>query len=283
MIIQTITPNIPKTEIFTSLTTKTKPMQLSQVHYHDEIELLIVFNGAIRCTADEKDYIASGGDVIFIASGIPHETSSISDTLVYGLIQFRESDFLNNEIRKIIKYSQKFADLGQAPVRLLKSSELFAALSDIIRESQEQSSAYEIMIRASIYKTLAILYREGVLSDGEQIYNSESVQKILPALTYINENYNEDIRLLDVSAMLGFEESYFCRIFKAAVGATFTEYLNFVRICKAEKMLARSNDSILDISASVGFSSVSYFNRIFKKYKNCSPRYYRTAKYCKNI
>ena len=82
--------------------------------------------------------------------------------------------------------------------------------------------------------------------------------------------------------MLNFDPSYFCRIFKSAIGATFTEYLNFVRVCKAEKMLSRTNNSILDISEAVGFSSVSYFNRVFKKYRNCSPRAYRTTE-CKNI
>ena len=83
--------------------------------------------------------------------------------------------------------------------------------------------------------------------------------------------------------MLNFDPSYFCRIFKQATGATFTEYINFVRVCKAERMLARSDVSILDISEAVGFSSVSYFNRIFKKYKSCSPRFYRGAKYGENI
>ena len=102
-------------------------------------------------------------------------------------------------------------------------------------------------------------------------------------MTYINKNYADDLALEDMSAMLGFDRSYFCRIFKSATGATFTEYLNFVRICKAEKRLSEGNDSILDISAEVGFSSVSYFNKVFKKYRNCSPSLYRSAKYASNL
>ena len=138
-------------------------------------------------------------------------------------------------------------------------------------------------MRANILKILGLLYREGILSDGEQFYASSSVQKILPALIHINQHYSEDITLEEISAMLGFDRSYFCRIFKSAIGATFTEYLNFVRVCKAEKMLSSTSDSILEISANVGLSSVSYFNRLFKKYKNCSPSFYRSARYCNNI
>lgn len=58
------------------------------------------------------------------------------------------------------------------------------------------------------------------------------------------------------------------------IGNTFTEYLNFVRICKAEHML-RSGSSISDAAYVVGFSSLSYFNRVFKKYKFCSPSDYK--------
>ena len=89
--------------------------------------------------------------------------------------------------------------------------------------------------------------------------------------------------LEEISSMLGFNESYFCHIFKQATGTTFTEYLNFVRVCKAEKMLSQNKGSITEIAEAVGFCSVSYFNRIFKKYKNCSPGYYRHLNYCKNI
>jgi AraC-like DNA-binding protein len=108
------------------------------------------------------------------------------------------------------------------------------------------------------------------------------VQKIVPALEYVNKSYAENVTLDTTSAMLGFDPSYFCRMFKSATGATFTEYLNFVRICKAEKLLSRTQKSILDISEEVGFSSLSYFNRVFKKYRNCSPRSYRLAEY-KNV
>ena len=50
-------------------------------------------------------------------------------------------------------------------------------------------------------------------------------------------------------------------------------------LAKAEKLLAKTQRSILEISEAVGFSSVSYFNRIFKRYRGCSPRGYRGARY----
>jgi AraC-like DNA-binding protein len=55
--------------------------------------------------------------------------------------------------------------------------------------------------------------------------------------------------------------------------------LNFVRIYNAEKLLVRTDLPILDISMEVGFSSISYFNRMFRRFKSCSPNHYRHAQY----
>ncbi len=275
--------NIPALDIHvgTVHTIKTA-MKVSAIHYHDELELLPVYKGTFSCKVDGKDYIAKKNDIIFINAGVPHETESLEDETETSLLQFKESSYLNTEIRKIIKYSVKIRNMEGAPVRILHSPEIFEAVNEIIKESEEAKPSYEIIIRSNVLKIIGLLYRYGILSDGEQVFASASVQKILPAMEYINQHYSEEITLETVSELMGFDRSYFCRIFKSAIGATFTEYLNFVRICKSEKMLSSTSKSILDISADVGFCSVSYFNKIFKKYKNCSPSFYRTAKH-KNI
>ena len=284
MKVENIKSNIPKLNICVRhMNHYIKPCKIAQLHYHDELEFLPVFNGTFCCKVDGIDYIAHAGEIIFINSGVPHETECLEPETRSGLLQFRESSYLDRDIQKVIKYSVKFQNLDGAPVLILKSKEIYAAISRIFIESQEKQNAYEVMIKSHILRIIAQLYRDGILSDGEQVYASAAVQKILPAMMYINQHYGEEVTLEAVSGMMGFDRSYFCRIFKSATGATFTEYLNFVRICKAEKMLSSTTRSILDISADVGFCSVSYFNKLFKKYKNCSPSFYRTAKYCNNI
>lgn len=277
--------NIPKMAVHVSLrrhdNSKTDASSICALHYHDELELILIREGEFVTIVDDVEYVLHAGDVVFINSGVPHSTYATT-TVESGLIQFRENDFFNTDITKIIKYSVKFNNLNDSKIRVIRNAELYDSIDRILREYAERRPAYEIFIRSEIYKILALLYRMNVLVDTEQFFQTKEVQKILPALEYVNRNYNEEISLESVSVMLGFDPSYFCRIFKTATGATFTEYLNFVRICKAEKMLARTNNSILEISETVGFSSVSYFNRVFKKYRNCSPRGYRLAEY-KNI
>ncbi len=277
MINQTIKSNIPKTTVHASPLRISTGAGVFPPHRHDELELLLIYEGVYVCNVGGKDYVGEAGDVIFVNSGVPHSTRSLGDAQT-GLLQFKQTNFLDPDIAKIIKYSVRLNNLSDEPVKILRSKDLFDTVKEIFDESESKGTAYEFYVKSGVYRIMGYLYREGILSDAEKLYSTKEMQKILPALAYINSSYAEDVTLEEASAKLSFDPSYFCRLFKSAVGATFTEYLNFVRICKAEKLLSETADSVIEISEAVGFSSVSYFNRVFKKFRGCTPRYYRITK-----
>ena len=275
-----IRSSVPKTPVHASA----YPTKLSAagsivgLHYHDELEFVIVYEGRFAITVDGEEYFAEGGDVVFVGSGVPHSTRYVTPSKT-GLIQFRENDFLSSSITKIIKYTVKYNNLSESKIRIIRSPELFGSLDRLLLESDSKEGAFEMFVRSEVYKILGLLYREGILLDTERFFASKEIQKILPALEYVNKNYADNVTLEDASSILGFDVSYFCRIFKSATGRTFTEYLNFVRICKAEKLLSETDKSILEISEAVGFSSMSYFNRVFRRIRNSSPGSYRLAEH----
>lgn len=260
------------------ITSKSNPIIVSRRHYHDEIELLPIIGGSLHCVADGVEYVGGVGDVIFVNSRVPHSTYSTEPTS-YGLLQFRETDFIDTEILKVLKYSARLSTLDSASVKVLHIGELFDTICSLIKEVDKSEDDYDFFVRGYIFHTLGILYRNGIISNPEHLWASKDIQRVVGALSYINEYYSETISLEQMSDTLGFAPSYFCRVFKSAVGVTFTEYLNFVRVCKAQTLLAKTNKSILDISEQVGFSSPSYFNRVFKRYLSISPRHYRNVKY----
>lgn len=256
---------------------------ICNTHYHDEVELLVIMCGSMSCTAEGETRTAHAGEVIFVNSDIPHSTVVLEEGTTFGIVQFKKNDFIITDIPEIISYSTVSSRLTEVACTTIKDAMLFGALTEIIDEFYEQSVGYDMFIRSAIYRVMGYLYREGIISEVNGIHDTKEVRKILPALIHINTAYYEDITLESASEMLSFDPSYFCRIFKLATGATFTEYLNFVRICNSERLLADGEKSILEISEAVGFSSVSYFNRIFKKHKGCSPRSYRSAKFNANM
>ena len=93
-------------------------------------------------------------------------------------------------------------------------------------------------------------------------------------LEYIDAHFSEEITLESCAELLRLNKSYLCRLFRAATGSTLWDFINFVRVCKSEEMLA-GKMNLSEISYAAGFSSPSYFHRIFKKYKQMSPSEYR--------
>ena len=129
---------------------------------------------------------------------------------------------------------------------------------------------------------LGTLYRNGILDNIGEGYNRDALRKIWTIIDYIDKNYNNVITLEKLSSELNMNKEYFCRVFRRATGITPTEYINFVRVWKAENLLTTTQSSIIEISLEVGFSSVSYFNRVFKKYRGTTPSAYRGIVYAKN-
>ena len=93
--------------------------------------------------------------------------------------------------------------------------------------------------------------------------------------TYIKANLEYDVSLLELSHIFHYNEKYLGRLFKNETGQTVHEYANNERLCRAEQLLAKTNDSILSIATRTGFNNVTYFNRVFKKQHQKTPLEFR--------
>ena len=248
---------------------------LCKMHFHTELEFLMINSGSTICRTDEGEYVGNAGELIFINSRVPHMTEVLADGTNNTLIQFRSpSPVQNSAMRYMMRYLRS-NDIG---CHVFKKDdpdldEAVSIVNDMRRENREKSNAFEYYLMADIYRMIALLHRKGLMADGSAP-DIKAMEKIVPVIEFIDSNYTEHLELETFSRVLNLNEYYFCRLFKKATGSTVTDYLNFVRICKAEKLL-KTDMSISEISFNVGFSSLSYFNRIFKKYKFCSPTEYR--------
>lgn len=254
----------------------------STMHFHDDLEFLWVKTGSFECVSNNVSYIAKAGDIIFINSRVPHSTFNIELGTVMDMLQFDASNFSSDS--SISKYLSRFININKESIVILKAEdkttkELSGYLSAIFLEYKNKRPSYELYIKANIFNIIAFLSRNDYLTDSSIFFDEKIIEKVMPALNYIDTHYSEQITLEDLSRVLNLNPSYFCRLFKKATNSTFIEYLNFVRICKSEKKLSASTESIADISFSLGFASVSYFNKVFKNIKGCTPTEYKKSKY----
>jgi len=92
---------------------------------------------------------------------------------------------------------------------------------------------------------------------------------------YVEENLRYDFSMEDLATAFNYDEKYLGRLFKAKTGYTVREYCNSIRIEQAKRLLTETKISIADIAGRTGYNNVTYFNRIFKRMTECSPREYR--------
>lgn len=103
----------------------------------------------------------------------------------------------------------------------------------------------------------------------------ESESIVAKAKAYIDENYQKDISLDEVSRMVDISPYYFSKLFKQEQGEGFIEYVTRTRMQKARQLLKNQNYNIKEICAMCGYSDPNYFSRIFKKYEGVTPSEYR--------
>jgi AraC-like DNA-binding protein/ligand-binding sensor protein len=95
------------------------------------------------------------------------------------------------------------------------------------------------------------------------------------ARAFIAEHLGDQLSLTEVARAASMSAFYFCKIFKAAVGVTFTDYVARTRVEKTKQMLLNPNVRISEAAFAAGFQSLSQFNRVFRRITGESPTHYR--------
>jgi AraC-like DNA-binding protein/ligand-binding sensor protein len=95
------------------------------------------------------------------------------------------------------------------------------------------------------------------------------------AKAYIAGHYGDPVDLDKIARAMGVSTFYFCKIFRKATGLTFTDYLGRVRVERAKNLLLNPHLRISEIAYTVGFQSLTHFNRIFRKIAGEAPTAFR--------
>lgn len=100
-------------------------------------------------------------------------------------------------------------------------------------------------------------------------------QRVREIALYLQNHSAEKQELQEIAAHFYMSRSYLSRIFRKVTGFSVVEYLNFVRVRKAQELLKGSRMRITEISESTGFGNITYFERVFRSLSGQSPAQYR--------
>lgn len=103
----------------------------------------------------------------------------------------------------------------------------------------------------------------------------EFKQVINSACDYIHSHYRDDLTLTQMAKYTNLSISHFSSQFKRYTGESLISYINRARVEKAKELLRNTNEKIYVIAEKVGFSSQTYFIRVFKNTTGLAPNEYR--------
>lgn len=104
--------------------------------------------------------------------------------------------------------------------------------------------------------------------------NTETMEKII---SYLRQNYAQDISLKQVAEDVFMSVPYLCKIFKEYTKKTFNDYLTTLRVEASMALLCGSNKKIKEIAGSVGYTNTQSYIRAFKKYNHMTPSEFRDS------
>lgn len=96
-------------------------------------------------------------------------------------------------------------------------------------------------------------------------------------IAYLQEHYTDPIDLADLAARLGVTQSHMSRRFHRTTGRTLTEYIRFLRISHAMKLLEEEGALVHRVGQVVGYQDINHFTRSFRSVTGQAPKQFQKA------
>ncbi len=237
-------------------------------HFHTEIELVLVEEGEITCNFNNEKVKIKENEILFINKNVIHHLKAYNNSYRFTYFQIDIEQYQTNCGFPLLTSNNVTCNY-----KLFKENHpIFKIATAIKNEIIRKESNYEAFIKGCIFQLTAAMCRENLINTPTPL---KSLDRIIPALNYVEANLNVKINLETVSKLCNTDKYNFCKIFKKITGVTFISYLNKRRLKFAEGLLVKSSKNVTEIAFESGFASLQYFNRTFIKRYGISPTTYR--------
>jgi len=248
-----------------------------KMHWHNEMEILIVLQGSVNIRVGEKKFLLKEDDCILVNSNEIHNTSKTEEDNILLALQINPeylSEYYPQVGKMVFNCSSDFnSDKDQKNFDKIRYY-----LAQIIWEINKKSEGYHFKIGSIVNLLAAYLVAnvEWTLIESKNlIIMNKDVERIQEIICYINENLYRTITLKEIADNQNLSIYYLSHFFKNKVGITFREYLNILRLENAVDLISVSNKTITEIAYESGFSSTKSLNKIFRDTYGCTPTEYR--------
>lgn len=245
-------------------------------HWHEEAEIVYVESGTLHLTIGEEAYLGTAGDLFMINTGDIHSMFFDSLDTRYLTMLFPLSSLTFQNVDDSRSFLMSLHEQQTGFVHVLTGTPVYDSVREDIRKllllNGERPYAYQLGTKVCLLDIVHQLFAAGLTIPTAKKPEDAMCRDIL---SYLRENFAGEVSLTETASRFHMSEKYFSRFFKKNFSLTFVEYVNQLRIEKAEDLLANSSLPITEIALRCGFSSSSYFNKRFKTLMGITPSAYR--------
>jgi len=256
--------------------TKIHPQYIMRIHWHVEFEFIRVLEGNLRLTIDDQEFNVQKDFSVFIPSGALHSAIP-ENNCVYDCIVM-DPNMLMNKSDTCCKFVQQLInhEIEVQSIYDKKHNNIHQIIWELFDAVAFKPIGYQLLVLGSLYQFFGVIasgnYPPEVLSRTKR--DLKRITQLKIALEFIESSYMSNISLQEMSDSVQMTPKYFCRFFREMTHRSPVDYLNYYRIERACYLLLTTNQSITEVAYNTGFNDLSYFIKIFKRYKGVTPRQY---------
>ncbi|MFL5740302.1 MAG: AraC family transcriptional regulator [Flavisolibacter sp.] len=242
-------------------------------HYHPEYELVYVeaANGIRHVGQHISSFM--NNELILIGPNIPHLNFDYGLKIEYHqiVVQLKEN-FLGDAFEETPEFSAIQKIFKQAWRGLSFSGKTKMKVAEKLKYMRGLSHFEQLLCLLEVFQTLALSNEVTALNEQDtsiKLFLNDKI-RMGSIYKYIDVHYNETPDVNEVASSVHLSTAAFCRYFKKQTRMTFTDFVNQYRITQAKTLLLQDK-TISEVCYEVGFESLSYFNKLFKKLAGENP------------
>lgn len=257
-------PTLVKKILYVTHKEKKSHFDLNEhAHSQNANELIYVDYGKVILSMNNERMVINTGECVLISGGTGHSFIGESESAV---------DFLN-----IMFFGNVPANLFEIILEIQPKSRIL--LEKINNEVGDQLPYYKENIASCLSQLIVSFVRQKenavpwrLPKSATQLnYQSEVVKR---ALNFIGKEYPRPLGLKQLSTAIGCSESYLRALIRKETGMNFSTILQKERVSVAKHFLRESTYSLDEIALSVGYNSMPFFFKIFKRWTGMTPMDY---------
>lgn len=250
--------------------------------HHNEVELNLLQSGWVTYLFGGRKVRIEAGRLSAFWAAIPHQVLDHGDEASYFVATIPLAWFLQCKLpqRMVQPLLQGEILSDPSPHREALDCGIFAQwVEDLNNPTEDKKRAAMAEMQARLLRMALALPNLPSSSVGPRrrrpALSAGGLNRVEQMACLIAQRYLEKLTVDDIGKAVGLHPNYAMTLFQKTFGTTLVDYLTHHRVSHAQRLLATTDEKVVDVAFGSGFTSISRFNDAFRRACGCSPREYR--------